>query len=171
MSIHLCNIIYNNKQEYNEHYETIANYVINNYGKLIESEKKEIIKMFISNNEVDDILLKCLIKYYNPEKHIMNLETFISQCKKILKIFKRVFFDLEDDEWNIYKFPNNRFEIKENEVIFENTIPLNYVSDSFKEYIEHLIRILNNVSDYKVDYKLLSDEENHVCFVLLFIRK
>jgi len=163
--------IYFAKQKIDEtNFEAISTVLFDDYGKLLDTEKKELLKFFISNNEVDKILLNFIFKHYHPKKNDLNENEFIKNTKKILYKFSKILFELEDNKWNFHKYPSTRFEITKNEFIFENTISF-IDKDEFEEKLSNLVRILNETTKIiKVKYCLIKDDEN-IYNVLLFCKK
>ena len=80
----------------------------------------------------------------------MTLEIFDKQAQQIFNRYQckaggQLF---EDYQWIVHRKGSKNYRVQENEVFYENSIPLKYATDqSTKNYLERLIKILDSLAE------------------------
>lgn len=158
--------LYKINKTFDKQYENkeLSKELFNNYNLLIRDEKFNYLKNIIDDRTIDNLLLNFILYNYHPTE----TDNFIVNAKQILFKFNKTLNFIEDEEWRLYNFPSERYELDENEFIFENSISYFYKNEIFISKIEQLNRILNELSNnITVKYNFLKDNDNIIFVVFI----
>ncbi|AYV76957.1 MAG: hypothetical protein Barrevirus5_16 [Barrevirus sp.] len=80
-------------------------------------------------------------------------------------------YKLEDSEWLIHRHDSEIHDIRENELLFENTVARADVDDDeLKIYLDHLVRQLSSLSqNIEAEYKIKNKRSRTVTVLIWFI--
>lgn len=149
----------------------LALYIHTHLDTMSEQELKMIANKCIHENMLKSLVLKYEMKHWNPEKSKMTLSDFTLCAKKLLFRYQSRAggFLLEDREWIVHSHTSKKYELKKNEIVFENTLSSDYTFDKeVREYIFDIITLLNKLSDnIKVSlHKYIADRDS-LCWIIL----
>ena len=132
------------------------------------NEKKSILLRKILNNN------KMLKKNVIPSDNI-SMKQYIKICKNILNVYKgkKITNVIEDDTWILHNSESKKYPLNKDEILFENTVSLAYISDNLLiEYLENLIIYINNmVQNFKAKFKIIESRNDGVGFVVILCKK
>lgn len=131
----------------------IGTYICDNFDTMDDSELKKITLKCLNINDCKKILLN-----YELHTRILtsidnnNVLTLKEFEKKSINIFNRYQnraggFALEDRQWRVHTVLSNRYQVIENEILFENSVPL--VDEEDREtniYLKNIVKLLNTLS-------------------------
>jgi hypothetical protein len=119
-----------------------------NFNKMSDEEIKNTVTKCLGINEMKKILLD----YELQNIHLIPKKISMNKFNKIaMKYLNRYQFKaggfMFDDNWVFYSGTLNKYKLKQNESIFENTIYENcvYMSDTY-DYLSCIIKLLNSIS-------------------------
>lgn len=165
------NTIYdiNNFREQNKN--DFSKILFDDLQKMNSKEKLIFLSKCLTENEINKLLLQHELQYLHLDKKFFTKDEFIKECIKLLNHFLVLVRDLFDDnEWNIYVMENNIYELKTNEIIIENTIHLVHSENKeIRNFMINMTRIMNELSDYKIVYKILPDKIFDICRTIFLI--
>ena len=134
-----------------EEKQDLAQYIHNNYNKMDEIEMQIIALKCLTPIEIKKILLSYELKNYECSVPLKKLSLLEFKCQA-LNVFNKYQskaggFLLEDNQWIVYDSSSTLHEIKENELLFENTIDMCDVDDDeTDEYLECIVSKLNLIA-------------------------
>ena len=147
----------NNDIDQNE----LANFIRDNLHKMSDTEMINTHKKIISPKQVYNDLLIFELKHikYNPIDDfgifIKFMETNLSRYHtKIMNTY------LEDNEWTFHDHTSKKYPLKENEIIYENSLHKSHTDDKvtfnyLTELLNLFIRHISNKDTLKISLKLL----------------
>jgi hypothetical protein len=157
----------------NEKHE-LGKYIYNNYDKMDEIEMKLFVLKCMDINEIKRTLLLYELKNYQHKspKNTKTLNEFKYDALKVLKRYhwKAGGFFVEDSDWIIHNTTSTNHEIRENELLFENTISRCDVDDDETDmYLQLLVDRLNLIAkNITVEIRMKVDEYMKSCSLLLW---
>lgn len=176
VALHSIEYLSNYKNKTNTKYNNdLAEYIYNNYNTMDNYEMKIISSKCMDINEIKKTILAFEFKNYKPEisADIISLEEFSKKATKIIAKYqgKAGGFLIEDSEWTIHKQDSIKYEIRENELLFENTLSFfDDEDDETEEFLDCLISRLNTIaSNIKVHLKFKEHTYSKVLSILLWI--
>lgn len=128
----------------------LANFIYDNFDKMNEQEMRIIANKCLEFNRVREIVLSYELKYHkinNPVK--MTLNEFKKYAKIILNRYqwKAGGYLIEDREWRVYDSKSAKYDIKKNELVFENTRCLVDVNDCDTiEFMNNICKKLDGIT-------------------------
>lgn len=135
----------------NEKNNNLANLINKNFNKLSKEEKNRFLIKCLSEEEVNNLLLKFELENYSPNKSDINsFEEFIKIASKSLNRYqsKAGGFLIEDNEWIIHRNNSKDYEIENNQVVFENSVSIENVKDyDTINYLKKILSLLKRFSD------------------------
>jgi hypothetical protein len=148
------------------------NMIHDNFSIMTNEEKINYLKCCMTQKEIDKILLTIDLNYYHPIKKIVSKYQFIKNVKKLLIHYLILEKDMfEDTQWILYEPDNEIYELHINEVVLENTMPfVDCYNKTIINFMEQIIRQCNEMSNFKTNYKILSDKEYNICRVIFIIQ-
>lgn len=150
----------------------LAKYLYENLDKMDDTEIKNTIIKCLSNDQIKSLLLNFELENYKEKtQKEISLEDFLKKALSIIKRYhwKAGGFFFEDDEWVVHKSNSSKYEIKENELILENTINLIDLSDSLTEsYLKNLENRLESIAEnIEINLKSRSSNKSKIIYVLI----
>ena len=152
----------------------IANYLNENFNKMDEIELKNILLKCLDIQQIKSLLLNFELKNYKekPLKQLP-LNEFLKKALKLINRYhwKAGGFLFEDNEWLIYKSDSLKYEIKENELLLENTIDYSDLNDNLNDkYLKKLINRLSLIAEnIKVELRQRTNEKSKTINILIWI--
>lgn len=120
---------------------------------LTESEKWDYLQKNYNSINLKEMILTKEVMTYKPDQQDMTLDEFTKTSQMILARYTNVLNDnyhIEDKDWTMYTYNEQRkchsYHLKENEIVFENTIINEYYNDNSILFVKRLADILNNLS-------------------------
>jgi len=176
------------EKEEEENYNTITIKKRNNQEIAEEINKKNIIKekemnklkdLLIKTSDEKEIKRKLLsfeLKNLKPKKKNMKLMEYKKEAKKILEKYqwKAGGYNLDDIEWNIHTIESTEYDVKDNEILLENTIISNNLNENEERYLHLITKRLNNISTNiraKLRYKKTKDSIYYILIWCTDIKK
>lgn len=148
--------------------------------KLVNSNDDSNLSRFLCNKLMSNYNLTILendFKYEN-EKHINNLGSIVNFMKYIFaRYHNKIGGQYFEDDWIMYSgnSKQSKYELKDNEYIFDNSINLIYRKDSSTiNYIKKLHDLFQEVtkdSKYKVSLKMMEDEKHNIIMVIFMVKE
>lgn len=146
--------------------------IIESYDNLSNDDIERLAVKTLNPNRLRSMLLRYELKYGTADSCKMSLEDFKAEACAILDKYhwKAGGFQFEDKVWGIHSYVSEEFSVKENELLFVNTISLCEASnDETVEYINLLTDRFNMIADnvnVQVDFK--QSLRNNIIFVLIW---
>lgn len=120
-------------------------------------------------NQLEDELSKMILE--NPTE-----DEYINTCLSILNKYSTLTTDFfEDTQWCVYtkeRQTDMSYEIEDNEIIFENSIPMHLITQRNNiNVFKRMKELLQNVSNkYKVIDKMISDRGHKIIWLVIYVR-
>jgi len=150
-----------------------ANYLNKNLDKCTDEELKYLCLKYIDSKKAKSILLLYELENYKEEQEEMELVDFIKYTKQIFRRYqgKASGFLIEDTEWKIYTETTNEYNLKENEILLENSINKldidNHDTIKFLNLIEN--RLQQKTSNIDVDIRINNNDGKDTAFILIWL--
>lgn len=128
----------------------MGEYIHKYFDMMNEQELLMIATKCISKNKLKQILLQYELKNWIPLKKKMTINEFAKIAQKLLHRYQSRAggFMIEDREWTLHKHGSNKYNLRKNEILFENTLSDDYRTDKeTREYLFDIILLLNKLSD------------------------
>lgn len=146
--------------------DSIADYLYNNMNKMNLEEKINVYKKISNETKINYELLKFELLHYEPTHKIESFEPLIKEIKHLLTRYhwRAGGFLLEDNCWNLHLKGSKKYDLLENEAIFDNSIDESNEHDTETfQFIKHLNKLFSKLSDtYNVKFKYLPDKSGIV---------
>jgi len=166
--------------KYNDHQTISSDFlksIHDNIHTMSDNELYENYNNIITPEYVKNELMVYELKYYTPEKQF-NLSKIdvINIVTNILYQYKNCSYGylLEDEIWSIHDISSNKYPLKPNEILFENSISVvngNNDNDSHIDDIQYYIRLLrkhlNKILEFEIFDRVIEDQHNEICWILL----
>jgi len=149
----------------------LSDFLYHNYDSMTLEEKKQIVTKCLTDNGINNILLKFELKNLDIQTKKLNLIEFKKIAIKILERYqsKSGGFCFGHTNWILHDCNSKKINVYENEVIFENTIYENQLhSDETVEFLHDILNILNKISSLiKVSLHTKYHERDKINVLLL----
>lgn len=159
------------KNKYIKNDENIAKLINAELYKMEYCEKVCILKKILTDEKINRELLKYELKNYIPEKKVKNYKQLIITIREILNRYHKKAGGnlLEDDEWVLHQKGSNKYDLRTNEAIFENSIhDSNRDCPKTRNFIYEIVKILEKMSDkHKIKFKYLPDPSERIYWVII----
>jgi hypothetical protein len=144
--------------------------ILNNISdnELIELYNKLINPRYIRKK----ILLYDLENYTPQNNETITKNDFLTYVIQLLKYYNDLFIEFyEDNIWIIHDKSSIKYPLKENEIVFENSISL-VENSSYNDRGEYYIKLIRNKlnkisSKIHISTKIIEDNNNEICWILL----
>lgn len=127
----------------------IAEFTNKYYRTLMIEDIAPIVHKCLSEKEMKRIILRHELKFLKIQPKDMTLEQFKKEVMYVLKRYQHCAggFNMDDSEWVIHDNTSKCYSVYETELIFENTLHMDYENDvECFEYMELLINRLNMIA-------------------------
>ena len=144
--------------------QNIAKYIHKNYDRMDEQEKRFLLQKVMTSTKVNNELLKFELKYYQPSPREMTLEEFKKKASRYLRRYqgKAGGFYIEDNDWELYDHTSEKYRLRKNKIVFENTIDI--VDSRDNETIKFIKRVVNKLNrlcdNIDVSYDIIEANED-----------
>jgi hypothetical protein len=176
-------IFYANKHNYRDTFDLEIE-VKNNIAKqsfMFKENNKDYTEYFSNTNKFDYYQAKFELEFYNPDDKINIFNDLIDYTRNILKHYHPILgvdnnlntfhSKFEDNEWTEYSYPNTKYELKEAEFIFENSISIaNKDNEDVIFFLKHIKRILKLSTDIPIKLRVIRDDKYDMIWVLIVIK-
>lgn len=148
---------YRNKIE-NKSDDNLGEFIYKNYDKMDDVEIKALAVKCLDINQAKSILLNYELENYKfTPKENMTLKEFSKKALYLLQRYqcKAGGFCIEDTVWAVYDNNCGYYDVKESELLFENTISIIDEHDlELCTYINNILKMLDSLStNIKIKYK------------------
>lgn len=153
----------------------LAEYIHDNVDNMDEHEMRLFANRCLNYLEVRAILLDYDLKYYKYKQS--EEEYTLSEFKKIAqKVFHKYHWKaggllIEDSEWTFHDSSSNKYNIKGNEILFENTVPIVDTDDyNTSFYLDKLVERLSRMSaNILVEYRTKQNYKSKFMSILIWM--
>lgn len=156
----LCSDDYNVAEFTNKYYRTM----------MIE-DIAPLVHKCLSEKEMKRIILRHELKFLKIQPKDMTLEQFKKEVQYVLNRYHQCAggFNMDDREWVVHDKTSNCYTIYDTELIFENTLHMDYKTDiECFEYMDLLITRLNMItSNIIVSVHTYLSERDQIYYILL----
>jgi hypothetical protein len=158
-----------NISEYKNEIPQLHNVIINiSDEQLLELHNTIINPLYIKNK----LMLLDLENYVPDSNESIGKDDFISYVLQLFKYYNELFVEYyEDTVWIIHDKTSKKYPLKENEIVFENSV--SFVDNSlYNDKAEYYIKLIKNhlnklSSKIHVSTKIIEDSDNEICWMLL----
>ena len=158
-----------NVSEYQNEAPSLHNLLINiSDEQLLQLYSTIINPLYIKNK----LLLLDLENYVPNNNELITKDEFISYVFQLFKYYNELFIEYyEDNVWIIHDKTSKKYPLKENELVFENSV--SFVNNSlYNDNAEYYIKLFRNhlnklSSKIHVSTKIIEDSDNEICWMLL----
>jgi len=151
---------------------SIATYINKNLDKMDYDEIKQLINKVLTFTAMKKILLTHELQFYKEIPKKMSLKKFINKTIDILNRYQHRAggFYIEDSIWKIHTFKSEEYDVKEYEVMFENSIEaLDLEDPETVIYLERIHDRLNSLSDdIKVNIRYSEANKNDIIWIFIW---
>lgn len=163
------NKLSNYKNKKNNKNKELALFINKNFNNLTLKEKQIFLLKCLNESEIDNILLKFELE--NLTLHnIDNFKEFVSKAYKLLNRYQSRAggFLIEDNEWILHDSKSNDYEIKENQVVFENSVAISNIKDyDTINFLKKILSLLKNLSNKViVSEEFIKSKKDGVVWIL-----
>ncbi len=151
---------------------SIANYLHDNFHKIDNEEMSFLLNKCLSLNDKKRFLLEYELKNYKETPcDVMTLQEFSEKASSILKRYswRAGGFLLEDRIWTKYEHGAEGFEIKENEIVFQNSVDKGDLENfETRIFLRRIVNRLNGICPnikVKLEHKLF----NSIIWLMLWV--
>lgn len=154
--------------------DKLASFIHRNYDKMEMTEKKHLLMRIIPDNEVNHLLLEYEMKHLSVKPRPMSLKDFEKKALKILSRYQSRAggFSIEDREWGVHHYGSTERELRENELLFDNTIcKIDLNNPETDRYLKNLEKLLNRISqdiDVEIRFKSAGKEDRDVIWIMIW---
>ena len=139
----------NDKDESNN--EELVTYIHNNFDRMDEVEMGKLLLKCLGVNDIKKNLLAFEFKHYKRKTvPTMTLDHFEKIAFEIINRYqwKAGGYYIEDQEWTVHRPGSSEYDVKKNELLFENTIDkFDLDSEELDEFLSTLKEHLNSVAE------------------------
>lgn len=158
-----------------KHDENIGSYIYENFNAMGEIEKKKLCCKIISPSDLDKILLQYEANNLHFSQKIKDTKELISTIDSLLKRYHHKIggYAFEDNMWRLYSYSSGqkKYDLKENEHIFDNSLSMSDVEDAeCHKFVTFLVELFNRLSDnHKIHFKYIEDKYENIYWVIIKI--
>ena len=169
-------------EKYNVNYTKYTNIhedkLKNIHQSLLTMSNDEIINLytqFVSIDYLKHELFLLDLEHNIPDKqNNITKDEFINYVHQLFNYYHNPLFGnlFEDNVWKFHDKTSTKYPLKDNEIIFENSISLvdefSEENEKVDDYIRLIRKHLNKLSDnIKVSDKIIEDNHNEISWILL----
>lgn len=174
-------------QEFEKYIELYKQYQLNVSEYKDETPQLHNVLMNVSDEQIwqlyntminpkyikNKLLLFDLENYVSESNELITKDEFISYVVQLLKFYNDLLMEFfEDNIWVIHDKTSTKYPLKENEIVFENSV--SFVDDNslYNDKAEYYIKLVRNhlnklSSNIHVSTKIIEDSDNDICWMLL----
>lgn len=166
-----------NNEYYDKRAIKLLELIGEDYKKMSEEELQNIGKKIIPINSIK----KSIMSYEFINLKIKPIKMSLYECVKIgEKIINKYQckaggFDIEDEKWIMHKIDSEEYNVKENEILLENTIcEYNFKNNETQKYLKKLLEIFNSIATNIVvtlDHIVLEEDDDISILLIWFVDK
>jgi hypothetical protein len=147
-------------------------------GLTDSDEIYDIFKKIISKNYIIKNIVEYEFNNYTPDIKLSNMDDIIKLCLTDISKYQNVIggFDLEDNEWIFSdEIEFKRFDLKPNQKLIYNTLSQNNRNKEnhyfIKKFVKYIKRHIDPESRINIYHKLIDDNVNEICWVVIVFEK
>lgn len=153
--------------------EEIAEYIWNEYDNMDEVERRRMVLKCMTEEAIKGRILEFELKNYKGEKvKHKSLDEYVKEAKKLFKRYqcKAGGYNIEDMEWGVYRSGSDKYDVRENEVLFENTISMkDKDDDETNDYLDDIAKRLERIAEnIKIDVRFKKAREDRLVWILIW---
>jgi hypothetical protein len=170
---HLHNIEHQKTNMFKINDPDFANVLHTNFNLLDSSEKKCYLNKILSDDAINQMLIQYDLENYVPNtEENMTLEIFAKKANEILKYYNFKLYlkvKFEDKEWSLHNNDSNKYDLKNSELIFDNSVKRIHKYDKdTKHFLENIVRILDKLSkNIEITYYTIDEKAHDIVWVLI----
>lgn len=161
----------------NDNPADVARLIHDNLYKMTLDEKLQTYSSIVDELKLDADLLR--FELYNlkvaPEEKTDDFNLLTQKITKIINRYqwKAGGFLYEDNEWTLYTKNNTKYELRDGEIIFDNSLKLLHKNDlETYKFTRQIINIIKQLSDkFEVKMKSIVDYDYEMCWMIIMIKK
>lgn len=149
----------------------LAKFIYDNYHKMDDNEMKVIALKCIDIRDIKRILLNYELIHLEQKIQKMTLNEFTVKAMNLLSRYqgKAGGFLLEDNQWTLHRMSSTYYDVKENEILFENTMNKCDMEDQqTNEYLLNILKRLENISE-NMNIELRFKNRNKISHILIWV--
>lgn len=140
---------YDQEQSTTQNTKQLGKYIHDNYHKMDDLEMKQIALKCMDDNDIRNLLLTYEFTHYDEKHNYMSLGKFQQKAIQYFNKYQNKAGGnlIEDETWIIHKSDSPYFDVKNNQIAFQNTIDKIDVKDFVTNaYLNKLVDKLNKLS-------------------------
>ena len=151
---------------------TLAKYIHNNYNTMDEKEMQTILMKCLNINKIKSLLLQYELENYEeiPQK-CMSLSEFKNKARQIFARYqcRAGGFLIEDTQWTVHDSRSTRYDVKENELLFENTLNIvDLENDDVENYIYYIVKRLGSIAE-NIEVEIRQKVKHKMVYLLIWV--
>ena len=164
-------------KQYQINLSEYVNIIPNLHESLIKSSDEQLIELYnkcINPTFIKNKLLLMDLENYTPDKNeLITKNEFISYVHQLFKFYNNLFMQFyEDNIWILHDKTSTKYPLKDNEIVFENSIKYMDEDSINNEKAEYYIKLIRNhlnelCKKIRVSTKIIEDPNNEICWILL----
>lgn len=159
--------------KYNINNDDIVEQIHNEIDKLSHTELVNLYGQIVTTKYLKKELQEYEIaKYSNLKITDVTRVDFINQVSNYLSIYKNLSGGelLEDTNWTVHENGSVKYPVKENEILFENSVYYseNTSYDKAEDYIKSIRRYLGRIyTNVKITDRIIDDPKNDISWIII----
>ena len=151
------------KDKTDEKKQKIATFIHDHYDTMTINEMKNMVLECMKEKKIRKELLEFELRYYSKQSGAMSIKKFTKFAKEILDRYqsKAGGFWIEDMDWEIHRSESEKYDVKNHEVLFANSVDKTDKDDNENlHYLKRLVTRLNSLSEeIEVKYEFYGPEK------------
>jgi len=146
----------------------LINCIHNGFSTISNKNKKKIIKNILTDEYINELILKYEFFNYTPNEAEQNIESLKNILNDELK--KYTFLSkMESNDWLIHDLTSSKYELVENEILFENSIQSVDIHDiETLDFLKQLkFRMEKIATNFNIKYKFIDAKRLLVNWVVI----
>lgn len=153
----------------------LARYINEHFNDMKLNDMIKLLQQCMTEKQIKKTLLEFEFKYIDVIKpRDLDLDEFVGNALKILKRYqcKAGGYYIEDTDWIVHRKDSVKYDVKNNEVLFENSVDkIDFLDNETQYFIKRIASILNGLSnDIDVDYDFSESKEDGITWVLIWCK-
>lgn len=157
------------KNRKNEKNKDLALFINKNFSKLTSKEKQIFVLKCLNETEINNILLKFELENLSLKK-ITDFKEYIKCAHQLLNRYQSTAggFLIEDNEWILHTTKSIDYEIKKNQVVFENSVAIANIRDyDTINFLKKILSLLKKLGDnVNVSEEFIKSKKDGVVWIL-----
>ena len=151
--------------------QMLAKYIHNNYSTMDEKEMQTILMKCLDVGKIKSLLLQYELENYEEKaKKRLSLSEFKNKAEQIFTRYqcRAGGFLIEDTEWSVHDSKSTHYDVKENELVFENTVNMiDLANDDVDDYLYFIIKRLETIAE-NIEVELRQQVKHKTVYLLIW---